>query len=131
MVVLTGCVAVVEPTIAKINITINPNPVPYNSVSGYWRYTLNLYEKNGIGVTLTSLKFDHYNQEEELVLAQYEEDIAVWFGSNYLRAFSLLQAAGVTHKGTGTVKFVIITVEGIDDKDNPIEATGRVDFLPQ
>jgi len=28
-------------------------------------------------------------------------------------------------------KFSLITVEGVDDNNNPIEATGRVDFLPQ
>jgi hypothetical protein len=27
--------------------------------------------------------------------------------------------------------YEILTVAGVDDNDNPIEATGRVDFLPK
>ena len=58
----------------------------------------------------------------------YEEDIIDWFESNYIPAFSTL-SSWISY--TGTSKYTILTVTGIDDNGNPIEATGRVDYLPQ
>lgn len=127
IVVLSGCSGL--PKTAKINITIVPNPVPYNSETEEWLFNLILSESNGVGVILTSIRFDSYNQEEELFYTQilYEEDITDWFESNYLPAFSVLQT-GVIHAGTS--KYAILTVAGVDDNDNSIEETGRVDYLP-
>jgi hypothetical protein len=89
-----------------------------------------LSESNGIGITLTSLRFDSYDQQEQLYNIQIldEEDIIDWFDSNYLPAFSSLQVS-IYH--TSVKIYEILTVAGVDDNDNPIEATGRVDFLPQ
>jgi len=129
MIVLSGCSGL--PKTAKINITIDPNPVPYNSETEKWWYNLILSESNGIGVTLISLRLDQYNQQEQLYGTKilYEEDITNWFGSNYLPAFSALSSWVYV---TSTIrKYTILTVEGIDDNNNPIEAIGRVDFLPQ
>jgi len=128
IVVLSGCSGL--PKTAKINITIVPNPVPYDTEDEVWWFHLIFSESNGVGVTLISLRFDSYDQAEELVDTQilYEEDITDWFDSNYLPAFSTL-SNWIWH--TGTSKYNIITVAGVDDNDNPIEATGRVDFLPQ
>ena len=128
---LSGCSGVIEPKTAKINVFFNPNPVPYSSETGEWLFNLILSESNEIGVTLTSLRFDSYNQQEQLFFVQilYEEDIIGWFGSNYLSAFSALQAS-IYHTST-VLKYDILTVEGVDDNNNPIEATGRVDYLPK
>ena len=128
MVILSGCSGL--PKTAKINITINPNPVPYDSETENWPFDIVLDESNGVGVTLISLRFDSYNQEEELFGTQilYEEDIIDWFESNYIPAFSAIQTE-ISY--SGTAKYSIVTVAGIDDNDNPVEATGRVDFLPQ
>jgi hypothetical protein len=128
MLILSGCSGL--PKTAKINITINPNPVPYDTEEEEWSFNLILTESNGVGVTLISLRFDGYDQAEELIYTNinYEEDIIYWFGSNYLPAFSSL-SSWVWHIGTS--KYAIITVAGVDDNNNPIEATGRVDFLPQ
>jgi len=131
IIVLSGCSGVIGPKTAEINITIVPNPVPYNSEDGKWWYNLILSESNGIGVTLNSLRLDQYNQQEQLYGTKilYEEDITDWFGSNYLPAFSALSSWIYV---TSTIrKYTILTVEGVDDNNNPIEATGRVDFLPQ
>jgi hypothetical protein len=127
---LSGC-GVTGPKTAKINITIEPNPVPYSSENESWPFDIVLDESNGVGVTLTSLRFDSYNQQEQLFFVQilYEEDIIGWFGSNYLYAFSALQAS-IYHTST-VLKYGILTVEGVDDNENLIEATGRVDYLPQ
>ena len=128
IIVLSGCSGL--PKTAKINITIDPNPVPYDTEDELWRFNMVLSESNGVGVTLTSIRLDSYNQAEELYYTQllYEEDIIDWFESNYLPAFSTL-SDWIWYSGTG--KYTIITVAGVDDNDNPIEATGRVDFLPE
>ncbi len=125
--ILSGCNGNGLPKTAKINITFDPNPVPYDED---WLYNVILTESNGVGITLTSVRFDLYDQAEELVNTQilYEEDIIDWFESNYLPAFSSL-SSGSWYAGTD--KYAIITIAGVDDNDNPIEATGRVDFLPE
>ena len=127
IIVLTGCSGL--PKTAKINITIDPNPVPYDSENEKWIFNLILSESNGVGVTLISIRFDCYDQEEEYLHTQIldEEDIIDWFDSNYLPAFSAL-SRWIGH--TCTSKYTIIAVVGVDDNDNPIEATERVDFLP-
>jgi hypothetical protein len=130
IIVLTGCSGVIGPKTAKVDITIVPNPVPYDTEDEVWWFNLIFSESNGVGVTLISLRFDSYDQAEELVDTQilYEEDIIDWFESNYLHAFSTL-SNWIWH--TGTSKYNIITVAGVDDNDNPIVATERVDFLPK
>jgi len=128
IVVLSGCSGL--PKTAKINISFTPNPVPYDTEDEGWWYYVIFSESNGVGVTLISLRFDGYNQAEELVYTNiyYEEDIIDWFESNYIPAFSTL-SEWVWH--TGTNKYTILTVAGVDDNDNPVEATVRIDFLPK
>ena len=133
MLILSGCSGL--PKTAEINISIDPNPVPYSSEDGKWHYTMTISESNGVGVTLSSLRFDEYNQEEQLFNTQflYEEGIIDWFESNYLPAFSSLQNDIYYYIAPGDefAKYTVLTIEGVDDNDNPIEATGRVDHLPQ
>jgi flagellar basal body-associated protein FliL len=128
---ISGCGGVIVPKTAKINISFSPNPVPYSNESGEWIFNLILSEINGVGVTLISLRFDAYNQEEELYYTQilYEEEIINWFDSNYLPAFSSLQA--IIYHTSIELKYDILIVVGVDDNDNPIEATDRVDYLPK
>ena len=135
IIVLSGCSGVIGPKTAKINITIDPNPVPYDSEDEDWSLNVILSESNGVGVTLSSLRFDGYNQEEQLFDTQflYEEGIIDWFESNYLPAFSSLQSSINYSMAPGDefAKYTVLTIEGVDDNDNPIEATGRVDHLPK
>jgi len=128
MTALSGCSGL--PKTAKLTISIDPNPVPCSSEDGKWHYTMTISESNGVGVTLASVRFDSYDQEDQLYHSQflYEEDIIDWFESNYIPAFSILQP-GVQYSGTG--KYTIITIEGVDDNENSIEATVRVDYLPK
>ena len=130
IIVLSGCSGL--PKTAKMNMTIDPNPVTYNSETKKWAFTLILNETNGIGVTISSVRLDSYNQEEQLINTQiwYEEDIIDWWGSNYLPAFSAIGKGKFSHNSS-KFRYTILTVEGVDDNNNPIEATGRVDFLPQ
>ena len=135
MVILSGCSGL--PKTAKINITIEPNPVPYSNENDWWPFDIVLDESNGVGVTLSSFRFDEYNQEEQLsdTTIFYEEDIIYWFGSNYLPAFSSLQIQAdfgyYIAPGEEFTKYSLLTIEGIDDNNNPVEATGRIDYLPQ
>ena len=128
MVILSGCSGL--PKTAKLNISFDPNPVPYSSEDGKWNYTMTISESNGVGVTLTSVRFDSYDQEDQLYHSQflYEEDIIDWFESNHIPAFSMLQS-GIA--SSSLRKYAIVTIEGIDDNDNPIEATATIDHLPQ
>jgi len=128
IIVLSGCSSL--PKTAKINIYINPNPVPCSSEDGKWHITMTISESNGVGVTLASVRFDSYDQAEQLYYTQflYEEDIIDWFESNYIPAFSLLQDSIVW---SSSRKYIAVTIEGVDDNNNPIEAIGRIDFLPQ
>jgi len=132
IIVLSGCSGVIGPKTAEINITIDPNPVPFNSEDEVWRFNLILSESNGIGVTLISLRFDAYDQEEQLIKTYifYEEEIIdrLKFESIYISGFSAL-SSWIFY--TWAHKYDILTVAGVDDNNNPIEATGRVDFLPQ
>ena len=128
MLILSGCSGL--PKTAKLNISIDPNPVPYDSETEKWLFNVILAESNGVGVTLTSVRFDSYDQAEQLYYTQflYEDDIIDWFDSNYIPAFSSLQ---VSLYSDTERKYDILTVTGIDDNDNPIEETERVDFLPK
>ena len=128
IVILAGCSGL--PKIAQLSISVDPNPVPCSSEDGKWHYTMTISESNGVGVTLTSVRFDSYDQEDQLYHSQflYEEDIIDWFESNYIPAFSMLQTF-VIYSGIG--KYTILTIEGVDDNSNSIEAIGMVDLLPQ
>jgi len=129
IVIFTGCSSL--PKTAKVTISITPNPVPYDPVDQDWPYELTLGESNGVGVTLVSLRMDKYDQEEELFDTQllHEEDIVDWFDSNYLPAFSSLQVS--LYHTSAKIIYELLTLAGIDDNDNSIEATYRVDFLPE
>ena len=47
IIVLSGCSGL--PKIAKLNISIDPNPVPCSSEDGKWHYTMSISESNGLG----------------------------------------------------------------------------------
>jgi ABC-type metal ion transport system substrate-binding protein len=126
--ILSGCSGL--PKTAKLNISINPNPVPCSSEDGRWHYVMSINESNGVGVSITSLTFNSYNQEDQLIYTQVIDaaEFLERFEANYIPAFSMLQNRFVS---SSSRKYAIVTVEGIDDNDNPIEATVRIDHLPQ
>jgi len=128
MIILTGCSGL--PKTAKLNISIDPNPVPCSSEDGKWHIIMSFSESNGVGVTLTSVRFDSYDQEDQLYHSYflYEKDIIDWFESNYIHAFSIIQS-GIAWSSSR--KYIAVTIEGVDDNNNLIEATGKIDFLPQ
>lgn len=61
-----------------------------------------------------------------------EEKTTSLFGTNYLPAYSSLQGDIYYDISPGNefAKYIILTFEGVDDDNNSIEATGRVDLLP-
>jgi len=123
-----GCAGL--PKIAEISIVADPNPVPCSGEDGKWHYTMYISESNGVGVTVNSLSFTSYNQEDELIETQIvdAEEFFEWFETDYIPAFSTIQN-GIVHSGISVYAFV--RVAGIDDNDNPVEATIRIDYLPE
>ncbi len=121
------------PEKSKIEITINPNPVPYFIEMQGWFYEIALNESNGVGVTLSTVTLDEYNEDEQLTNTSVwgEQKIIDKFGSNYLSAFSSLQGSVGYLIGPeeSFAKYMIITIEGIDDNGNTIESMVQVDFF--
>jgi len=128
MMALSGCSGL--PKIAKLNISIEPNPLPYSNEGGRWYYAMSISESNGVGVSITSLIFSYYDQEDQFMGAQIfgVSEFLEWFKANYISAFSMVQSGIVS---LSSRRYAIVTAEGIDDNNNPIEATGRLDFLSQ
>jgi len=95
IIVLSGCSGL--PKTAKINITIEPNPVPYSSEYENWSYNVILTESNGIGVTLISVRFDDYNQAEELEYTQILDEEEIIYP-----LFPYFQTGFIIHGSTNT-----------------------------
>ena len=130
IIVLSGCSGITGPKMAKINITFNPDPVPYPVEGESWLWETILTECNGVGVTLTSLTFDLYNQDQKVFTDIWDETwVEGLFDSNYLPAFSSLQGGLGLNVQEATHQ--IITITGVDDNNNQIEAISRLDFLSQ
>ena len=127
MLILSGCNGL--PKTAVLSVSFDPNPVPCSSEDGKWHYTMTISESNGLGVTVTSRRYDRYNQEDELYDTDIYYDIIEVFGTNYIPAFSSIQNNFVGSNISG--KYAIVTVTGVDDNNNPVEATGRLDYLPK
>ena len=128
MVILSGCSGL--PKTGKLNISIDPNPIPYSSEDVTLYFAMSISESNGVGVSIISLTFADYDQEEQLIGTQVLDasEFFEWFGANYIPAFSMVRNDSIT---SGTFNYTTIIVAGVDDNNNPIEATGRIDFLPQ
>jgi len=56
------------------------------------------------------------------------EEFFEWFETDYVPAFSTIQN-GIVY--SGTYVYSIVRIAGIDDNDNPVEATIRIDYLPE
>jgi hypothetical protein len=130
IIVLSGCSGITGPKMAKINISFDPNPATYPVEGESWLWETILTECNGVGVTLTSLTFDLYNQDQKVFTDIWDETwVEGLFDSNYLPAFSSLQGGLGLNVQEATHQ--IITITGVDDNNNQIEAIGRLDFLSQ
>ena len=130
IIVLSGCSGITGPKMAKINISFDPNPVTYPIEGESWLWETILTECNGVGVTLTSLTFDLYNQDQKVFNDIWDETwVEGLFDSSYLPAFSSLQGGLGLNVQEATHQ--IITITGVDDNNNQIEAIGRLDFLSQ
>ena len=128
--VLSGGSGITGPKMAKINISFDPNPVTYPVEGESWLWETILTECNGVGVTLTSLTFDLYNQNQKVFTDIWDETwVEGLFDSSYLPAFSSLQGGLGLNVQEATHQ--IITITGVEDNNNQIEAISRLDFLSQ
>ena len=128
MLILSGCTGL--PKVAQLSMVADPNPVPYTTEDGKWHYMMYISESNGVGVTVSSLTFTRFNQENELTGTTILDatEFYDWFETDYIPAFSTIQN-GIVRKSF--VAYSIVRVAGIDDKANPVEATVRIDYLPK
>lgn len=119
---------------ADLDIYFEPNPVP-SSENNRWRFNIFISENNGTGVTVKKIKWDEYNQDEELIHTSIRDDsekVISLLGSDYLQAGSLLQGNMIYMLSPEFefAEFIKIKVEGEDDNNNLVETTGIVDLLP-
>jgi len=126
---VSGCAGLER---AIVEIAVNPDPVPYNSQTQKWTFSLVFTETNGVGVTFDMVRIDSFNQEDQLLYTSvyYEDDFPEWWGSNYLGAYSSSVKSNFSHNDPG-IGYTIITAGGVDDNNNSIEAIGRANYLPK
>jgi hypothetical protein len=126
---LSGCTGVKT---ANLEISFDPNPVYCENNELHWRVIIS--ETSGVGVNLKTIVQDVYVGDDYIgnFHTSNEAEIEEWWGTSYLSAFSSMDfnaGMGTCEGNTGiTIK---CKVTGIDDNGNPIEATGRVDLLPE
>ena len=116
---------------AKLTITANPNPAPYNEEIERWKFDLEIRERNGVGVTLNSMKINFYNENNDITTSQIEnvDTIIEWFKTDYIAASSKISSP--VRVTLGKANYTIFAFEGIDDNSNPVEAAVRIDYLPK
>lgn len=130
IVILAGCSGL--PKIAQLSIVADPNPVPCSTEDGKWHYTMYISESNGVGVTVNSLTFTTYNQEDEVTGTTILDATGFfdWFETGYIPAFSTINNDIVHSKDQSVAHYSIVRIAGIDDNDNLVETTVRIDYLP-
>jgi len=126
---LSGCTGVKT---ANLEINFDPNPVYCENNELLWRVIIS--ETNGVGVNLKTIVQDVYIGDD--YIANWHTNNEAWieevWGTSYLSAFSSMDfnaGMGPCEGNTGIA--IKCKVTGIDDNGNPIEATGRVDLLPE
>ena len=126
---LSGCTGVKT---ANLEISFDPNPVYCENDHLYWRVIIS--ETNGVGVNLKTIVQDAYIGDD--YIGNWYTNNEAWIeeqlGTSYLSAFSSMDfnaGMGTCEGNTGIA--IKCKVTGIDDNGNPIEATGRVDLLPE
>ena len=126
---LSGCTGVKT---ANLEISFDPNPVYCENNELHWRVIIS--ETNGVGVNLKTIVNDVYIGDDYISHwhTSNEAEIEEWFGTSYLAAFSSMDFnAGMDPCEGNTGISIKCKVTGIDDNGNPIEATNRVDLLPE
>ena len=110
---------------AKIEISIDPNPVPCQNEK--YRYTVTMEEINGIGVELQrmiSKNYGEYGCVRTWDQKGWLEDI-----NYYLPPYGVVESRQWISRDL-PVTYVIFIVTGVDDNGNEVRAEGRVDFIP-
>ena len=129
----TYTINVKKTTIANLNLSYRPNPAypSYSSCFGgktpRWSYTAYLEEMTGLGVSISSFKWDFYDGSGTYLSTQYNSatDFANWFGSSYIAPFSLADGNLCVHLGGRSSGSVVMTFYGTDNNGNSISASER------
>lgn len=127
---LFGCNGVQKT--ANLDLSFDPNPAPYEFGTDSWPFTITVTEQNGVGVTLTELTLKTYNNSNQLLSTDVfdAEEIIDRFDTNYVSAFSSIDHDLARANNVNGIKYVIISVEGLDDNNVTITTEARLDCLP-
>jgi hypothetical protein len=127
---LIGCSGVQKT--ADLDLSFDPNPAPYEFGTDSWPFTITVTEQNGVGVTLTELTLKTYNNSNQLLSTDVfdAEEIIDRFDTNYVSAFSSIDHNLARANNINGIKYVIISVEGLDDNNVTVTTEARLDFLP-
>jgi hypothetical protein len=130
LLLMSGCSGVQKT--ADLDLSLDPNPAPYEFGTDSWPFTITVTEQNGVGVTLTEFTFKTYNNSNQLLSTDVfdSEEIIDRFDTNYVSAFSSIDHDLVRSNNVNGIKYAIISVEGLDDNNVPVSAEARIDFLP-
>ncbi len=138
MIILTGCSSSLPETkISKLSVSFTPNPVTVDAVSAYeqydytWRFAMKISETGGIGITITEIKYNYYNENDQSLgsAAENTQDIINSFGTNYISGNSFIEKNKFQWATQKIKHYAMIKVSGMDDNGNPVEATKRIDFI--
>ena len=130
LLIISGCSGVQKT--ADLDLAFDPNPAPYDSGADEWPFTITVTEQNGVGVTLTEFTLKTYNNSNQLLSTDVfdSNDIADRFDTNYLSAFSSIDHDLARANNTNGIRYVIISVKGVDDNNITVTTEARLDFLP-
>ena len=130
LLLMSGCSGVQKT--ADLDLSLDPNPAPYEFGTDSWPFTITVTEQNGVGVTLTEFTLKTYSNSNQLLSTDVfdSEEIVDRFDKNYVSAFSSIDHDLVRSNNVNGIKYAIISVEGLDDNNVPVSAEARIDFLP-
>lgn len=124
---------------AQIIIRSDPDPVPYGGISddgsNFWRWTLYVEEKAGVGATIVEWFVEFYTNSGELTYTQTlsQQEFIDWLNEcdqnhGYINPNGKV-CGGIRTTRTVESGYTIENMKFIDDNDNVIWVTGRVTFL--
>ena len=128
----------VKTNVASLNMRYSPNPAypSYSSCFGgktpQWLYDTYLQEMTGVGVSISSFKWDFYDSNGNYSSTQYNTatDFANWFnrcgsGSSYIAPYSRVCANLCVYLGGRSSGSVVMTFYGTDNNGNAISVSER------
>lgn len=101
-----------------------------NPTDERWYFTMNLTESNGVGITVLTLTFVTYDQEDHYVYTQMydSEEIQALWEYDYVSGNSTISWEIEHYYYENKPHYINLMVTGTDDHGHTMEETIRVDF---